>query len=97
VVAKIAAYTITKGEVGGAFSNSGAGGSVTLTLPTPWAGALLWIFKITTGQNVVAAAEAASTIDGAASLTNSTSEVGMLLLIGTSATTWQTLRKGTWA
>lgn len=99
VTAKTAAYTITTPEIGCAFSNSGASGSVALTLPTPFAGAVLYIFKIT-DQTLTLTAAANTTINAGASLANSTSgDTGkaMVILIGTSATTWIAMTKGTWA
>jgi len=97
VTSKTASYTITTPEIGCAFSN---GAAITLTLPTPFAGAVLHIFKVHDSTLTVAAASA-TTINGAASLANSTSgDTGkaMLLLVGISATAWMTVTKlGTWA
>ncbi len=99
VTAKTAAYTLTTGEFGKAFSNSGAGGSVTFTLPTPFAGAKAGPFFKPTAQNIVIAAAAGSTINGAASFTNTATEpYAVFELYGYSATLWIiSNRQGTWA
>ena len=97
VTAKIASYTILPSEYGKAFSNYLAGTSVTFTLPTAYAGAMLWIVKLTTTQDVVVDGAGSDTINGAATLTNATSEIGGLLLIGISATQWLAFKIGTWA
>jgi hypothetical protein len=99
ITAKTAAYTITRTEYGKAFSNLAASGSVTLTLPTPFAGAKAGPFFKPTAQNIVIAAEAGSTINGAANFTNSSTEPYALLeLVGYSSTLWIIRNKqGTWA
>lgn len=99
VTAKTAAYTITTPEIGCAFSNSGASGSVALTLPTPFAGAVLYIFKMT-NQTLTLTPAGGTTINTASTLANSSSEAGAaaVVLIGVSATAWITTTKlGTWA
>ena len=96
VVAKTAAYTITAAEYGCAFSNEGAGVSVTFTLPTCYAGAVLFIFKITSAQTVVVDGAGSDTINGAATATNNTSETGALMLVGISPTAWICFKLGTW-
>lgn len=94
VTAKTASYTILSSEFGCAFSNSGASGSVTFTLPTPEAGALLFIIKATTNQNVVIS----GTVPGGTTITNSTSEHGSIILVGLSDSSWAILgQRGTWA
>lgn len=99
---KTAAYTVTEADaaLGKAFDNTGAGGSVTFTLPTPKKGMRVKFFK-TAAQNVVVAAAAGSTINNAASWTNSTggdSNVGYLEVTAISSTVWRiTGREGTWA
>lgn len=97
VTSKTASYTITTPEIGCAFSN---GAAITLTLPTPFAGAVLYIFKVHDSTLTVASA-ANTTLNGAASLANSTSgDTGkaMLILFGVSATAWIVQSKqGTWA
>lgn len=97
VTSKTASYTITAPEIGNAFKN---GAAITLTLPAPFAGAALWIFK-THDSTLTVAAAANTTINGAASFANSTSgDTGkaMLGLIGISTTEWiTTVKLGTWA
>lgn len=99
VSAKTAAYTLKEAETGKAFSNSGAGGSVTFTLPTPKPGMWFLFFKLT-NQNIVIAAPSGATIDTAASITNTASQAGAaaILVVATSTTTYQSLAaRGTWA
>ena len=96
VTEKLASYTVLPSEYGKAFSS---GAAITFTLPTPFAGAVLWIFK-TSNHTITVTAEAASTVNGAASLANSTAGDagnGALMLVGTSATTWFAFKLGTWA
>lgn len=52
VVAKTAAYTVTVGDTGKTFTNTGAGASVTFTLPAPKIG-LRYRFLMTAAQNIV--------------------------------------------
>lgn len=97
VTAKTASYTIL--DYGQAFSNSGAGGAVTFTLPVPFPGAKAGPFFKPTAQNIVVAAAANTTINGAASFTNTATEpYAMLELVGYSDTLWIiSNRQGTWA
>lgn len=101
VSAKIAAYTLTAAETGKAFSNEGAGGSVTFTLPASPKPGMWYFFEKIANQNVVVAAGAGATIEGAASLTNSTAGdagKGTLTVVATSTTTWKVQGyRGTWA
>lgn len=103
VTAKTASYTVLAKDAFKAFSNSGASGSVTFTLPTPSASTALgvpfWFFKLT-AQNVVIAVPAGVTLDGASTLTNSAAEAGAacLCVVAISATAYMaTVVKGTWA
>ena len=98
VTAKTAAYTITSKEYGCAFSNEGATGAVTFTLPTCFAGATLIIFKMA-NQTLTLDGAGSDTIDGAATLANTASQAGsaMVTLYGISATKWIAQTKGTWA
>lgn len=98
VTAKTAAYAITGQEYGCAFSNSGAGGSVTFTLPTCFAGAVVGpIFKMA-NQTIVLDGKDSDTIDGGATLQNTNSEANRacVVLYGISATAWMSMRTGTW-
>jgi hypothetical protein len=99
VTAKTAAYTITAQEYGCAFSNAGASGSVTFTLPTCFAGAVVGpIFKIE-NQTVVLDGAGSDTIDGGATLQDTASadaNRGAVILYGISATAWMSMRTGTW-
>lgn len=101
VTAKTAAYTLTAAETGKAFSNSGAGGSVTFTLPASPKPGMWFFFEKVANQNVVVAAGAGATIENAASLTNSTAgdaAKGTLTVVATSTTTWKVAAyRGTWA
>lgn len=100
VTAKTAAYTLTAAESGKAFSNSGAGGSVTFTLPTPKPG-MWFIFEKIENQTLVVAAGSGSTIENGANLTNNTAgdaNKATLTVIATSTTTWKVQGyRGTWA
>jgi hypothetical protein len=99
---KTASYTITEADaiLGKAFDNTGAGGAVTFTLPTPKKGMRIRIYK-TAAQNVVVAAAAGTTINNAASWTDSTggdSNVGYLEVTAITAIAWRiTGREGTWS
>lgn len=98
---KTAAYTITEADAvaGKAFDNTGAGGSVTFTAPVPKKGRCIRFYK-TANQTIVVAAAAGTTINNAASWTNSTSgdqNLGFLEITGLSDTVWRiTGREGTW-
>lgn len=99
VTAKTAAYTVTGREYGCAFSNEGASGSVTLTLPTCFAGAVAGPFIKMTNQTMVLDGAGSDTINGSATLQNTASEAGaaVVVLYGISATKWVTSTKvGTW-
>lgn len=97
VTAKTASYTITGQEYGCAFSNSGAGGSITFTTPTCFAGAVVGpIFKMANQTIVIDAGS--GTIDGGDTLQNTSSEANRaaVWLFGVSDTAWQSMRTGTW-
>lgn len=98
VTAKTAAYTLTEAESGKAFSNSGAAGSVTFTLPTPKPGMWFIFFKLTQ-QNVVIAAGSGITVNGASTFTNSAAENNKsCIMVATSTTNWATAAAfGTWS
>lgn len=96
VTPKIAAYTITNEEFGCVFSNSGASGSVTFTLPTPEAGALLVISKIA-NQTVVISGTIAGGTGGTAITNNTSASYGGVLLMGLDGTSWfPVASQGTW-
>ena len=98
VTAKTADYTITSREYGCAFSNLGAGGPVTFTLPTCFAGAKVGpIFK-PTAQNIVLDGAGSDTINGAATLSNTATEPNaMVTLYGISSSAWIAEFMGTFA
>lgn len=99
VQALTAATTLKQSDNGRAFSNSGAAGSVTVTLPTPFAGMML-LFVKKTNQTFVVAAASGTTINGNATYTNSSNETSsaFLRLYGISATEWLVVgTAGTWA
>ena len=94
-----AATTLKQSDNGRGFSNSGAAGSVTATLPTPFPGMML-LFVKKTNQTFVIAAAANTTVNGSATYTNSSNETAsaFLQLYGISATEWLVVGKvGTWA
>ncbi len=99
ITAKTADYTIKSEEIGCAFSNESATGAVIFTLPKPFAGALLHVFK-EAAQNVTLAAAGGTTVNGGASIANTASEAAsaVITLVGVSATKWKVYNKqGTWA
>lgn len=101
VSAKTAAYTLTEAESGKAFSNSGASGSVTFTLPASPKAGMWYFFEKIANQNLVVAPGAGATIENGSSLTNSTSgdaNKATLTVVATSTTTWKVQGyRGTWA
>lgn len=94
---KGASYTLTAAETGKSFSNTAA---ITLTLPVPKGGEWYLITKLHDSTLTVAAG-AGGTINGAASLANSTSgDTGKacLWVVALSPTVWITASKvGTWS
>lgn len=100
ITAKTASYTITATDLalGNAFSNAGASGAITLTLPAPKAGARLWVLK-QAQQNLTLSAASGTTIDGASSWANTAAQNNKwTLLIGMSSTLWTVVASsGTWA
>ena len=69
-----ASATLLPSDHGRAFGNLGASGSVTLTLPTPWAGARFTFFK-NQDKTLVVAAPAGVKINGNDTYTNSTNTI----------------------
>lgn len=65
VVAKTAAYTVTVQDTGKTFTNEGAGGSVTFTLPSPKIG-LRFRFLQKAAQNIVIQAPSGVKVGGSA-------------------------------
>jgi len=93
-----AAATLLPSDNGRAFSNSGAAGSVTATLPTPFAGCEFTFYKLT-NQTFIIAAPNGVTICNNATYTNSANEVNtaMLKVVGISATQYRVhVEIGTW-
>lgn len=103
VVAKTAAYTVKDYESGTVFTNTGASGSVTFTLPTiatALAGVFYWFFTVA-GQNIVVASDPTDklVVDNNATadtLTSSTSGhvIGAGLLVICDGTQWLTFQGG---
>lgn len=99
VKAFTAAATLRQADHGCAFSNEGAAGSVTITLPTPFPGARFTFFKLT-NQTMVVSAPSGVTICNNATYTNSANEVNTaaLVVVGISATAYRVMTEiGTWA
>lgn len=101
ITAKTASYTITATDLalGNAFSNAGASGAITLTLPAPKVGARLWVLK-QAQQNLTLAPPSGVDVDGYTSYWRNTAAENnkATLLIGISATKWvAVLSTGTWA
>ena len=101
VTAKTAAYTVLQSDTGKIFTNSGASGSVTFTLPTPFAGLVLTFIKATVAQNLILQCPTGINVNGgsaAAKYQNTTSEMGTVTIVGISATEYAVpSEKGTWA
>lgn len=109
--AKTAAYTILHGDAGKIFTNTGAGGSVTFTLPAtstalngPRITGLRFLICKVTNQNVVIQAPTGATINGGSSagafqnVTSSASAVPTCEIIAISETAWIARPTiGTWA
>lgn len=103
VVAKTAAYTVKAEESGTVFTNTGASGSVTFTLPTvatSLAGVYYYFFTVA-AQNIVVASDPTDklVVDNNASadtLTSSTSGhvIGAGLLVICDGTQWLTMQGG---
>lgn len=102
VTAKTASYTVKTAELNCAFSNTGAAGAIVLTLPAPYAGATITVFK-EVNQNVTLTCAAGTSINagaGGGSLANTAAEAktANVTLTGVSATEWRiTALRGTWA
>ena len=98
---KTAAYTVLGSDNGTLFTNRGASGSVTFTLPAPVAGLFFSFQKAVNNQNIVVTTDVAGTkihgLTQGVTLTNSTSEYGSLS-IWCDGTAWFTRSsQGTWA
>lgn len=99
-VAKTEAYTIKESEIGTLFTNRGASGSVTFTLPAPKKGLFFGFTKAVNNQNLVVTTDVAATkihgLTQGVTLTNSTSEYGVLQIY-CDGTAWFTVSSlGTW-
>lgn len=99
VAVKTANYTIKAGDAGLLFSNRGAAGAVTFTLPAParniWFG-----FLKATQQNLVVQATGGAKINGGTAnkaYNNVAAEVGGMTRLISDGTDWFVLgEKGTW-
>lgn len=105
IAAKTAAYTVTPGDANKIFTNRGAAGSVTFTLPAPKAGMRFTFIKAVAGQNLVVTTDVAATkLHGAAgatqgvTLTNSTATEFGSVTLWCDGIAWYTVASlGTWA
>lgn len=102
VTAKTSNYTVLSGDSGTVFTNTGAGGTVVLTLPTAAAG-LTYTAYVDAGQTVQFTAGASTTIrlggTASASAGNITNNVagGCVTLVAISTTQWIAIGyTGTW-
>jgi hypothetical protein len=96
--AKTADYPIALDELGGVFTNTGATNSVTFTLPPASVGSEITIDKTQVSETIVIAAYSGQTIQGAATLTNSTNEIASVKLRMSVTDTWIIVAvKGTWS
>ena len=101
ISAKTTAYTVLTADNGTLFTNRGASGSVTFTLPAPRAGLYLGFVKAVSTQNIVITTDVAGTkihgLTQGVTLTDSTSEYGTVYIV-CDGTAWFTLASiGTWA
>lgn len=80
-VAKTAAYTILQGDTGTMYTNSGAAGSVTLTLPASPKDGTQYDFFCIAAQTLVIAASGGAKINGSAANGNM-SAAGSQALVG---------------
>jgi hypothetical protein len=88
--AKTAAYSITAADNGSCFTNRGASGSVTLTLPAPFANAQ-YLVLVHAAQTFVVAADAVDTLvtyNDAAADSASSNTVGAAMWIWSDGTSW---------
>lgn len=103
---KTAAYTVKDYEVGKCFTNRGASGAVTFTLPVPKAGVWFSFAKVVPAQNIVLQMPAAVKINNGTvakayqNVTDETAAAGLAtcIVVGISSTEyiiWS--EKGTWA
>ncbi len=105
VVVKTANYQLIAGDFGKTFTNRGAAGSVTLTLPAPAlckAGNFIRVLKMTPGQNIVVAANGntivgpATPFTGTTAITHSTANERASLELEYDGTAWLATPSGTW-
>lgn len=101
-VAKTAAYIVTQADAGTLFTNRGAAGSVTFTLPVPKAGTFFGFQKAVINQNIVITTDVAATkihnLTQGVTLTNSTATEYGLVWIISDGTAWFVISvSGTWA
>lgn len=85
---------------GATYTNAGATGSVTFTLPAAIPGLKYTFKKVVAGQNVVISKAGSDTLDGASTLTNSTEEVAYITVECVTAGAWISTinpKSGTWA
>jgi hypothetical protein len=103
VSAKTASYTIKKNDQSGQiYSNRGAGGAVTFTLPEPKAGRQLIFFKVA-AQNIVLQATNGAKINGGTvnkayqNVTGGDAGIGTCTLVADGTDWFVKSEKGTWA
>lgn len=102
IVAKTAAHTIKAGDAARAYSNRGATGSVTFTLPAAGDvdGTLRTFFKATPAQSIVLQATGGAKINGGTAnkaYQNVTSETGVCTIFSDGTDWFIRAEKGTWA
>lgn len=99
-IIKATSYTIPEIIKVAIFSNSGAAGAVTFTLPRPVAGRIFTFVKSTVGQNLILQATNGAKINNGTAnqkYQNTTSEAGVCTIFA-DGTNWFVLgEKGTWA
>lgn len=100
VAAKTASYTINPAEAGTLYTNRGAAGSVTFTLPPPKAGMWFGFQKAVNNQNIVVVTDVAATkFDGltqGTTATNSTTEFGAIRIWSDGVVWFVDSQTGTW-
>ncbi len=98
--AKTASYTILLNDDRHAYTNAGAAGAVTFTLPAPKDGDLLHFIKVVPAQNLLIQATNGAKINGGTAdkiYQNVTSETGTCTLAAVGTDWFVLAEKGTWA
>jgi hypothetical protein len=95
-VDKTASYTMTPEDSGKGFTNRGAGGSITFTLPVPKYG-MWFMFTVVASQALVVHANASEKVNGQAQISGSTAQTCVAFVFCADGSNWQVMvGSGTW-